>query len=87
MSLTGWIALAMAGLTALGVFAIIRHHLGPRKEREPRGTAPGDGDTLVYARERVAFLGAGNADAAGRMTRVTKDPQQYAKGMMPGRRK
>lgn len=40
MSLTGWIALAMTGLTALGVFAIIRHHLSPRKEREPRGTAP-----------------------------------------------
>jgi hypothetical protein len=87
MSLAAWITLLLVALTIAGVAGIVRHHLGPRPDRRPRGTEPGEGDTLVYAKERTAFFGTGNEDAAGRITRVTKDPQAYARGMMPGRAK
>ena len=85
MSLAGWITVGFAALTVAGIYGIVRHHSDPYREKPKRGTAPGHGDTLVYARERTAFFGNGNEDAAGRVFRVPQDPQVYARGMVPGR--
>ncbi|WP_224814823.1 hypothetical protein [Hasllibacter sp. MH4015] len=87
MTVAGWITIGLVTITVLGVVAIIRHHTSPHRTRTPRGTEPGHGDTLVYAKERTAFFGSGNEDAAGRVVRVTRDPQHYARAMMPGNRK
>jgi hypothetical protein len=84
MSLAGWITLGLVLVTVAGVAGLVTHHLGPPREKRPRGAEPGQGDTWVYAKERIAFLGIGNEDAAGRITRVPRDPQAYARGMVPG---
>ena len=86
MSFATGVTIFIVLLTIAGVVGIVHHHLVPR-EKQKRGTEPGEGDTLVYAKERIAFFGAGNEDAAGRMTRVTRDPQQYARGFVPSHAK
>ncbi|WP_039019139.1 hypothetical protein [Halocynthiibacter namhaensis] len=45
--------------------------------KAPRGTAPGQGDTLVEGG------GGGSRGGVSTVTRVSKDPQQYAREMMP----
>lgn len=85
MSLSAIIFIGFAVLTVIGVLAIVQHHLIPRDRRTPKGSEPGQGYHLVFAKERLAFFGPGNEDAAGRVTRIPKDPQEYAKAFVPGK--
>ncbi len=86
MGLTFWVNLLLAVATIAGVMAIMRHNLRPR-ERKVRGAEPGEGDTLVFAQESAGFSNPGNADATGRVIRVTNDPQQYARAFVPSNRR
>ncbi|MBV0911538.1 hypothetical protein [Anianabacter salinae] len=81
-----WIVGALcAGLAVLGIAGILREDRRRRTHgKRKQGTPPGQGDQLLHAGERIAFIGAGNEDAS-RVWRVTRDPQDYAKGFVPGR--
>ncbi|MFZ3583606.1 hypothetical protein ACOI1H_15745 [Loktanella sp. DJP18] len=80
------VAVIMTVVFGLGVRGIIRSHFdrlasGPKR----RGSDPGPGDMLVFAKESpVLGLGNGNEDAA-RPYRVIRDPQTYAKAFVPSK--
>lgn len=80
--ITAAVVAVVVGLLIVGLIRHDRHRRthGPRK----RGVEPGQGDQILHAGERLAFIGAGNEDAS-RIWRVTRDPQQYAKGFVPDR--
>ena len=87
LSLSFWITLVFAVLTVAGVYGIVQSHKHREMYgRKKRGVEPGEGDQLLYAGERTAFLGDGNEDAS-RVYRVTRDPQVYAKAFVPGSKK
>ncbi|QBY00336.1 hypothetical protein E2K80_05940 [Rhodophyticola sp. CCM32] len=75
-----------AVLTLLGAIGIVlsfrRRHLAVRR---PRGTAPDDGDTILHT--SMGSSQSWGAGHASRIWRVTKDPQQYAKAFVPGRKR
>jgi hypothetical protein len=84
-----YIMAILVALTVVGVAAIIwtqGRSSGRNGPAKTRGTEPGQGSTLVHA----ASLNPSNGNSFGESSRtwtVPKDPQAYAKGMMPGNRK
>ncbi len=76
-------------ITIIGVLAIVRstgRSSGRNGPSETRGTAPGQGSTVLHAPSLNPSRGHGFGENSRTWT-VPKDPQQYAKGMMPGNRK
>lgn len=80
--LTPYLIAGFGIILVLGVVGIVRSNFAKQKGPPNRGTAPGQGATILHASMRTS---AGNGSS--RTWSVTKDPNEYAKGMMPGRRK
>ena len=76
-----WIIFTVISILIVGVLIYKAlhqiHYPGPKQNK---GTKPGSGDTLV---EGGFGATGGSGGGYSAVTRVTKDPQGYAKGMMP----
>ena len=78
-----WLFSLLFALPFIGIVAVIwvvewRKQIKHGKPR--RGTAPGEGDTLV---NHGIELGGGSGGGHPTAHRVTKDPQHYAKAFVP----
>ncbi len=77
-------------LLILGVFAVIglvaalaRVRARAERDKARRGSEPGQGDQLIDTGYHSGGLGGGH----GSVIRVTRDPQQYARGFVPAHAK
>lgn len=78
MSATVWIY-GICGLIAFaGSAFIVRSAMKNRRSDKIRGVKPGHGDQLI---DHGTVLGGGGGHVT--VSRVTRDPQAYAKAMVP----
>lgn len=82
-----WV-LVIGVLTVAGVYGIVRSELkgGRGLARKRRGTAPGQGHTVLHSVSLNPSMGNGFGESS-RTWIVPKDPQAYTKGMTPGKRR
>ncbi|NVO55129.1 hypothetical protein HW561_04920 [Rhodobacteraceae bacterium B1Z28] len=79
MSATLWIY-GFCGMIALaGSIAIVKAIGRPKGSNRERGVEPGQGDSIIDHGTAMGISGGGHPTAS----RVTKDPQEYAKAMAP----
>ena len=74
------VKLALFTLLPICVIAL-GYALHARGRKTPRGTEPGQGDTLVEGGAITGGIGGGYSS----ITRVPRDPQTYAKGFVPAK--
>ena len=80
-TLSAYIALFIVLLLTLRAIWVLRSEARRDDGGRPRGTAPGEGYTEI---ESDYFSGVGGGSQS--VTRVPKDPQEYARAFVPGRR-
>ena len=83
-----WLAIVAIGIvTVVGIGLIVRSEVRKTNggSARSRGVAPGQGSTVLHAPSLNPSMGRGFGESS-RTWVVPKDPQTYAKGMMPGRR-
>ncbi|MCL6284319.1 hypothetical protein M3P21_12360 [Ruegeria sp. 2012CJ41-6] len=78
MSTTFWTYCICGLITVIGCFVIIRSVGRQTRSEKIRGVEPGQGDQLI---DHGTVLGGGGGHVT--VSRVTRDPQQYAKAMAP----
>lgn len=78
MSVTFWIYTVCGLIAFVGCFMIIRSTIKNERSNKIRGVEPGQGDQLI---DHGTVLGGGGGHVS--VSRVTRDPQEYAKAMAP----
>jgi hypothetical protein len=74
------LAYALGGLVAVVVLVVLLARSRARNDdKDRRGTEPGEGDQLIDNAYYSGGLGGGHGD----VTRVPRDPQEYAKAFVP----
>ncbi len=76
MNASFWIYGTRGLITLIGCFAIIKSAINPKHTDKIRGVKPGQGDQLI---DHGTVLGGGGGHVT--VSRVTRDPQEYAKAM------
>jgi hypothetical protein len=78
MSATFWIYGTCGLIAVVGSVLIFSSTLKNERSQKIRGAKPGQGDQLI---DHGTVLGGGGGHVT--VSRVTKDPQEYAKAMAP----
>ncbi|MGB8621490.1 MAG: hypothetical protein WCD16_01610 [Paracoccaceae bacterium] len=78
-----WSLILLLGLIALVTGVLVRRALRADAAQGTRGVEPGEGDQLVDG----GYMAGGPGGGHSSITRVTRDPQKYAKAFVPGARK
>lgn len=82
MGFWGWWILLGAVVVIVFIAKAVQSIRYP-KATQSKGIEPGQGDQLIDAPGGGLSTGGGHSS----VTQVTRDPQEYAKGMMPGGKK
>ncbi|WP_170570073.1 hypothetical protein [Ruegeria atlantica] len=78
MSATFWIYGICGLIAVVGSVLIFRSTIKDERSEKIRGVEPGQGDQLI---DHGTVLGGGGGHVT--VSRVTRDPQKYAKAMAP----
>ena len=81
MTVLNWTYVVLVVFAVVGCIVAVRSSINTRRIREPKGAQPGQGGTLVSSTIDNG-RGGGQANVV-----VPRDPQTYAKAMMPDTKK